>query len=137
MTPCPLIPRPTRCQGSGTRRAEQRTEGSNREDPPSAARTARASKVDANGLVLDAIVPAGSGWQAGLNGFKYKSRSGTPDGVTQILLKIGADGKAKILVQGKDAAFGVPSLTTVAPCSAPEQQRSVLGGRLRRAVAPL
>jgi hypothetical protein len=65
---------------------------------------------DANGLALDAIVPAGSAWQAGLHGLKYRSKSGTPDGVTQIQLKIGADGKAKILVQGRGIDLRMPAL---------------------------
>ncbi len=69
---------------------------------------------DANGLALDALVPAGSGWQAGLTGFKYKSRSGTPAGVTQVLLRTGADGKAKILVQGQGTALRLPSLAVIA-----------------------
>jgi hypothetical protein len=68
---------------------------------------------DANGLVLDAIVPAGSAWRSGLHGFKYKSRTGSPDGVTQIQLKIGPDGKAKALVQGKGGALGMPGLQTL------------------------
>lgn len=70
---------------------------------------------DTNGLVLDAIVPAGSAWQGGLTGFKYKNRSGTPDGVTQIQLKTGTDGKAKILVQASGPALAMPSLATIAP----------------------
>jgi hypothetical protein len=68
---------------------------------------------DANGLVLDAVVPTGSAWQSGLHGFKYKSRSGTPAGMTQIQLKIGADGKAKVLVQGKGADLRMPALETL------------------------
>ena len=85
-----------------------------RDSPPLSTTDYALGIYDANGLVLDAIVPAGSGWEAGLSGFKYKSRSGTPDGVTQILLRTGADGKAKILVQGKGAALGMPRLATVA-----------------------
>lgn len=68
---------------------------------------------DANGLVLDALVPTGSGWQSGLRGFKYKSRSGTPDGVTQIQLKLGGDGRAKVLVQGKGVDLRMPALETL------------------------
>lgn len=65
---------------------------------------------DANGLVLDATAPAGGAWQGGLHGFKYKSKSGFPDGVTQIQIRTGADGKAKILVQAKGVSLGMPAL---------------------------
>lgn len=68
---------------------------------------------DANGLVLAALVPTGNGWASGLHGFKYKSRSGTPEGVTQIQLKLGADGKAKVLVQGKGVDLRMPALETL------------------------
>lgn len=79
-------------------------------DPPLSTTDYALCIYDANSLVLDAIVPAGSAWQAGLHGFKYKSRSGTPDGVTQIQFKVGADGKAKVLVQGKGGDLGMPAL---------------------------
>jgi hypothetical protein len=69
---------------------------------------------DANGLVISALVPTGAAWQAGLKGFKYKSRDGSPAGVTQIQLKVGADGKAKVLVQGKGADLGMPALDALA-----------------------
>lgn len=65
---------------------------------------------DAKGLVLDALVPTGGAWQSGLHGFKYKSRTGAPEGVTQIQLKLGGDGKAKVLVQGRGALLGMPEL---------------------------
>jgi Concanavalin A-like lectin/glucanases superfamily len=68
---------------------------------------------DANGLVLDANVPMGSAWQTRRHGFKYKSKSGAPDGVTQVQLKAGADGKAQVIVQGKGGALGVPALETL------------------------
>ena len=56
---------------------------------------------DANGLALAAIVPANEAWKGGPTGFKYKSKTGTHDGVTQIQLRTGGDGKARIAVQGK------------------------------------
>jgi hypothetical protein len=68
---------------------------------------------DANGLVLDAMIPPGAAWQAGARGFKYRSKTGMPDGVTQMQLKLGADGKAKVLVLGKGSALGVPDLATL------------------------
>ena len=68
---------------------------------------------DATGLVLAAIVPAGSGWQGGPTGFKYKSKTGTPDGVTQIQLRVGGDGRAKVLVQGKGAELAMPTLAAL------------------------
>jgi hypothetical protein len=49
-------------------------------------------------------LPAGSNWQtAGSKGFKYKDKSGTPNGAQKALLKSGAAGKAKALVKGKGA----------------------------------
>jgi len=47
-------------------------------------------------------IPAGSNWQAaGSRGFKFKDKSGTPDGAQKAILKSGAAGKAKALVKGK------------------------------------
>ena len=76
---------------------------------------------DQGGLKLSASVPADNicagkpCWAAiGAKGFKYKNKAATPDGLTQILLKEGADGKAKISVKGKGVNLDDPNLATLA-----------------------
>jgi len=50
--------------------------------------------------LLHIAIPAGSGWRAsGHEGFAYRDRSGAAQGVTNVNLRAGADGKAKILVR--------------------------------------
>jgi hypothetical protein len=44
----------------------------------------------------------GLGKPAGSKGFKYRDRDHTPDGLFKVKLLPGADGRAKILVTGKD-----------------------------------
>src|SRR5262249_4942194 len=72
---------------------------------------------DSGGRVLSAQAPhAGvcatkACWKAsGTSGFKYKDKDLTPNGIAQISLKAGVDGKAKIQVQGRGGFLGMPSL---------------------------
>ena len=76
---------------------------------------------DQSGLKLSANVPADGMcagkpcWKPiGAKGFKYKDKDATPNGITQVLLKEGPDGKAKILVKGKGANLDDPNLATLA-----------------------
>jgi cysteine-rich repeat protein len=70
-------------------------------------------------LALDAVIPAGSGWKRrGAKGFRYRSRSGAPDGVTSVVLQSGAAGKAKAIVAGKGAALGLPPFPLAPPVRA-------------------
>ncbi len=68
------------------------------------------------GLVLGASVPPGGTcdgdpcWTAVGKGFKFKDPTATNHGISGVLLKFGEDGKAKIIVKGRDAALGAPSL---------------------------
>jgi cysteine-rich repeat protein len=75
---------------------------------------------DQSGLRLDARAPhagvcaAKACWKAtGTNGFKYKDKDLTPDGISQIVLKAGISGKAKIQVQGRGSLLAMPSLTSL------------------------
>jgi len=53
-------------------------------------------------LIEQAAVPAGANWSPiSTKGYKYKDPGGSADGVTRIILKGGADGKAKAIVKGK------------------------------------
>ncbi|MCC6764288.1 MAG: hypothetical protein IT293_06465 [Deltaproteobacteria bacterium] len=63
---------------------------------------------DGSGLALSAGIPPGSAWKEGSTGFKYKSKSALPDGITSVMLKEGVAGKAKIQVKGKGAALPMP-----------------------------
>jgi hypothetical protein len=76
---------------------------------------------DQNGLVLSAQAPAGGTcdgkpcWKAtgSLSAYKYKDKELTPDGLLQVQLKQGSDGKAKIQVKGKGANLDDPDLASL------------------------
>lgn len=72
---------------------------------------------DAIGLVLSAEVPPGGTCDAepcwnplGSTGFKYKDVAGSQAGLTKVLVKSGADGKAKMIVKGKGIDLPDPTL---------------------------
>ena len=61
--------------------------------------------------VLEAklVAPAGVNWSAaGNNGLKYRDKSGLSDGLTNILLKAGMEGKAKVQVKAKGLNLPMP-----------------------------
>ena len=58
--------------------------------------------------VLAMEIPAGAGWRATGNGFKYRSASGAPDGATGIKLKAAANGQAKLLLKAAGANLALP-----------------------------
>jgi len=52
--------------------------------------------------IIDAdIAPSATFWTMTTTGWKYKDQGGTSDGITKVILKSGAQGKAKALVKGK------------------------------------
>jgi glucose/arabinose dehydrogenase len=66
---------------------------------------------DGSGLVASATAPSGVTWQPAGSGFRYRDPTGLPDGLGKILLKAGADDKAKIIVRGKGENLAIPDLT--------------------------
>jgi hypothetical protein len=66
--------------------------------------------------ILAAEIPAGGTcdgkpcWQGTNTGFKYKNKSATAGGIQAIVLKGGANGKARITVKGKGDHLQMPSL---------------------------
>jgi len=55
-------------------------------------------------------------WKAlGTKGFKYRDKSGTPDGLRSVRLRAGAADKAHIVVKGKGPNLSVPSLPFASP----------------------
>jgi len=75
---------------------------------------------DGDGLVLGAAAPAGGVcakgkpcWKEQRKGWLYKDRDLTPDGLQQVTLREGEDGKARILVKGKGDALALPALGTL------------------------
>jgi hypothetical protein len=74
---------------------------------------------DGNGLRTALTVPAGGTcagkpcWTAKPTGFVYKDKTLSADGVSQIVLKAGAAGKAKIQVKGKGLNLPMPALATL------------------------
>ncbi len=75
---------------------------------------------DGNGLLTTLVVPpagmcAGKAcWTAKPTGFTYKDKAGSAAGITQIALKAGPAGKAKIQVKGKGLNLPMPSLVGLA-----------------------
>jgi len=70
-------------------------------------------------LVMSASVPAAGicgnkpCWKETRTGFIYKNRNLTPAGIAGVMLKAGADERAKIIVRGKGANLHMPDLTTL------------------------
>jgi hypothetical protein len=67
-------------------------------------------------LVVQAQAPAGGNcgthpcWkQTGISGYTYRDGERTPDGLSNITLKVGSPGRARITVRGKGAALGLPA----------------------------
>jgi hypothetical protein len=66
-------------------------------------------------LVMSAVAPGGSScggdfcWHPiRTKGFKYVDPPGTANGLTKIVLRTGANGEAKVIVQGKGPALPIP-----------------------------
>ena len=66
-------------------------------------------------LLFSTEAPAGSGWKANGKGFRYRSRSGAPEGVTSVALAAGLDGKAKASVKGSGELLPLPATATPLP----------------------
>jgi cysteine-rich repeat protein len=54
-------------------------------------------------------------WKETGKGFKYKDKDATPDGITNLTLKEGEAGKAKIILKGKGANINLPTLPMTQP----------------------
>jgi len=71
------------------------------------------------GSVCQFTAPAGGTcagkpcWASKPKGFQYKDKLLMPDGIAQLQLSAGADGKAKVQVKGKGANLPMPSLATL------------------------
>lgn len=62
-------------------------------------------------VLLSALAPAGGSWAfSGDKALKYKNQSLAPDGLKQLLFKVGDAGRAKIKVKGQGAALGLGAL---------------------------
>jgi cysteine-rich repeat protein len=79
-------------------------------------------------LLFGARAPAGGTcdgkpcWAAKGGGFKYKNKAGTPSGIRKVLLRPGADGKAKIITAGKGTELTLPTLPLPLPALAQLQR---------------
>jgi hypothetical protein len=68
-----------------------------------------------------AMIPAGGicsdkpCWKPTKKGLKYKDKELTPDGILNVLLLPGVDGEAKVIVKGKGANVGMPTLPPTTP----------------------
>jgi hypothetical protein len=49
-------------------------------------------------------------WREGASGFRYVDHDLTPDGVQQLVLRAGPDGKAEIALKGRGADLHMPAL---------------------------
>lgn len=68
---------------------------------------------DGAGLKSSSTIPAGSLWSEKNTGFRYRDPAGAAEGIQKILLKAGADEKAKIIVKGRGAGLDMPALDTL------------------------
>jgi len=88
-------------------------------------------------LLIDALVPAGGtcagkpcwrqlGNTSSIKGYKYKDADTTPDGIDQLVLKVGAAGSARFTLKGKGALLplpGEPPRPPVLPMASPVSLR--------------
>jgi hypothetical protein len=49
------------------------------------------------------------------SGYRYKNRDGTPDGVTDLKLKVGGPGEIQLLAKGKGTSLPLPRLGLTTP----------------------
>jgi hypothetical protein len=68
---------------------------------------------DGGGLAAGAAIPFGSAWTERRSGFKFKDSAGSAGGVRTVLLKAGADQKAKVIVRGKGGNLDMPDLAAL------------------------
>jgi hypothetical protein len=62
-------------------------------------------------LVLHPDALAGEGWQARRNGFRFRMKKGVhPDGLRNLRLRTGADGKARVALRGGGEGLGLRAL---------------------------
>lgn len=65
--------------------------------------------IDLDGGVPELVecfqLAPGLGWKAKGNGFQYKDKDGSQDGLTRLLLRRGAQGKTKIVARGKEMSL--------------------------------
>lgn len=54
-------------------------------------------------------------WERTRPGFAYRDRLATPDGLTVVRLRAGADGDAKVVVEGRGGSLALPALPLVPP----------------------
>ena len=74
---------------------------------------------DGSGLIATASAPANGTcgaaacWKETGSGFKYKDKELSPDGLKKMVLKEGADGRSRIIVQGTGVDLDMPNLATL------------------------
>jgi hypothetical protein len=79
-------------------------------------------------LVADPLAPAGAGWSARKNGFRYKAAAGVnPDGIRKLRLRAGPDGKTRIRLRAKGSAVEKPALPLAEGDTAVAQLHNTLG----------
>ncbi len=75
---------------------------------------------DASGWRATMRIPAGGlcqghdCWKTKPTGFLYRTKDGAPDGITQLMLKAGDDGKAQLQAKGKGTLLPMPALPSLA-----------------------
>jgi hypothetical protein len=80
------------------------------------------------GFVLAARAPAGTDWRPGSNGFSYRSRALTPDGLRSVTLKAGTTGTAKAIVKGQGDLLPLPGSAAPLPLPMLVQLQGDQGG---------
>jgi cysteine-rich repeat protein/parallel beta-helix repeat protein len=88
-----------------------------------------AETTGGDSIVLEALAPSGANWSVpGAGGYRFKRKDGAPDGLTQLQLKPGDPGKAKLKAKGKGALLPLGPLGFGAGSTVHAQLRSTAGG---------
>ena len=81
-------------------------------------------------LLFHATVPSGGScgarpcWRTAGSGFHYRNGGATPDGLTKVQLRPGTAGRAGVIVKGRGAHLGLPSLPLTPPVTVQLQEES-------------
>jgi hypothetical protein len=81
-------------------------------------------------LLFHATLPSGGDcgarpcWRTAGSGFHYRNGRATPDGLTKVQLRAGTAGRAGVVVKGRGANLGLPSMPLTPPVTIQLQEES-------------
>jgi V8-like Glu-specific endopeptidase len=72
-------------------------------------------------LLFETAVPAGESWRPTRKGWRYRDAGGSAGGISTLVLKAGAAGKASVTLKAKGENFSIPTLPLLFPPGATMQ----------------